>query len=98
MEEKYEDHLCLEGTYRLPVMREDKVVEEDVPLRLAMNEVLRDGYVGDCENTVERWNKVLENEGRKERLYLPNRRFNRRVGEYSERRFNPSGEPISEHD
>jgi benzoyl-CoA 2,3-dioxygenase component B len=98
MEEKYEDHLCLEGSYRLPVMREDAVVDEEVPLRLAMNEVLRDGYVGDCENTVARWNKVLENEGRAERLYLPNRRFNRRVGEYAERRFDVEGRPISEHD
>ncbi len=97
MEEKYEDHLCLEGSYRLPVMSEDKVVDEEVPLRLAMNEVLRDGYVGDCENTVLRWNKVLENEGRAERLYLPHRRFNRRVGEYAERRFDVEGRPITEH-
>jgi benzoyl-CoA 2,3-dioxygenase component B len=98
MEEKYEDHLCIEGTYRLPVMHEDQVALEDVPLRLAMNEVLRDGYVGDCENTVERWNKVLENEGRTERLYLPHRRFNRRVGEYADRRFDVEGRPIAEHE
>ncbi len=98
MEEKYEDHLALEGSYELPVVREEKVVAEQVPLRLAMNEVLRDGYVGDCENTVVRWNKVLENEGRAERLYLPNRRFNRRIGEYAERRFDPQGDPATEHD
>jgi benzoyl-CoA 2,3-dioxygenase component B len=98
MEENYADHLALEGTYKLPVMKEDRLCEEDVPLRLAMNEVLRDGYVGDCENTVARWNKVIENEGRNERLYLPSRRFNRRIGEYAEVRFNPQGEPIAEHD
>jgi benzoyl-CoA 2,3-epoxidase subunit B len=97
-ETKYTDHLALEGAYELPVVVEDRLSTESVPLRVAMNEVLRDEYVGDCEETVRRWNKVLEAEGRGERLYLPNRRFNRRVGEYAERRFSPQGEPIGEHD
>jgi len=97
-EQKYTDHLALEGTYQLPVLVEDRLTTEDVPLRVAMNEVLRDEYVGDCEDTVRRWNKVLEAEGRSERLYLPNRRFNRRVGEYAERRFDVEGRPISEHE
>jgi benzoyl-CoA 2,3-dioxygenase component B len=97
-ETKYSDHLALEGTYQLPVLAEDRLSTEDVPLRVAMNEVLRDEYVGDCEETVRRWNKVLETEGRSERLYLPNRRFNRRVGEYAERRFDVEGRPISEHE
>lgn len=98
MESNYKDHVALEGHYDLTVLRDDKLVNEQVALRVAMNEVLRDGYVADCENTVERWNKVLEREGRSERLYLPHRRFNRRVGEYAERRFDPQGNPISEHD
>lgn len=98
MESKYPDHVALEGHYDLPVLRDDQLATEQVPLRLAMNELLRDGYVQDCENTVERWNKVLEREGRSERLYLPNRRFNRRVGEYAERRFDVEGNPISEHE
>jgi benzoyl-CoA 2,3-dioxygenase component B len=97
-EERYEDHLCLEGTYDLPVALGEEMTSEAVPLRNAMNEILRDGYVEDCENTVKRWNKVLEKAGREERLYLPSRRFNRRVGAYSERRFDVEGNPISEHE
>jgi benzoyl-CoA 2,3-dioxygenase component B len=97
-EQKYKDHVALEGVYEMPVLSEDRLVTEQVPLRIAMNEILRDEYVGDCENTVERWNKVLEREGRAERLYLPNRRFNRRVGEYRERHFDVQGSPISEHE
>ncbi len=97
-EEKYTDHVCLEGSYQLPVALGDAMTSEDVPLRNAMNEILRDGYVEDCENTVKRWNRVLEKAGRDERLYLPSRRFNRRVGAYSERRFDVEGTPISEHD
>jgi benzoyl-CoA 2,3-dioxygenase component B len=95
---KYRDHVAVEGHYDLPVLRDDKLSVEQVPLRLAMNEILRDEYVGDCENTVERWNKVLERENRSERLYLPSRRFHRRVGEYAERRFDVKGDPISEHE
>ena len=98
MEEKYEDHLALEGVYRLPTVRHDALAEDEVPLRIAMNEILRDGYVSDCENTVTRWNRVLEQAGRSERLYLPNRRFNRRIGEYAETRFDPQGNLVSEHD
>ena len=96
--QKYKDHVALEGHYELPVLVEDRLSKEDVPLRIAMNEVLRDEYVGDCENTVTRWNKVLEKEGRAERLYLASRRFNRRVGEYAEHRFDPQGNPVSEHE
>ncbi len=102
-EERYTDHVCLEGTYELPIVQGDRLSVEQVPLRNAMNEVLRDDYVDDCENTVRRWNLVLQNHGREERLYLPHRRFNRRVGEYAigefgETRFDPQGNLISEHE
>ncbi len=102
-EQNYTDHVALEGHYDLPIVRGDRLSSEEVPLRNAMNEILRDDYVDDCENTVRRWNKVLEKAGRSERLYLANRRFNRRVGEYAsgefgEVRFNPQGELISEHE
>ncbi len=97
------DHVALEGHYELPVVSGGSIGVEDVPLRVAMNELLRDEYVKDCENTVVRWNKVLEKAGRSERLYLPHRRFNRRVGEYAsgefgESRFDTDGKLISEHD
>jgi benzoyl-CoA 2,3-dioxygenase component B len=97
-ESKYQDHVCVEGVYEMQVVKDEKLSTEQVPLRIAMNEILRDGYVSDCENTVERWNKVIENAGRKERLYLPNRRFNRRVGEYAGVRFDPQGNVITEHE
>ena len=32
-------------------------------MRNAMNEVLRDWYVGDCQAGVDRWNKILERHG-----------------------------------
>jgi benzoyl-CoA 2,3-dioxygenase component B len=94
-EEKYSDHLALDQAYEMPVLQDGRIVTEQVPLRNAMNEVLRDDYVGDCEFVVERWNKVLEKAGRPERLYLPNRRFHRDVGIYGGKHFDPQGNPIS---
>ncbi len=43
----------------------------DVPMRNAMNEVLRDWYVDDCQAGVDRWNKILERHGLSDRLRLP---------------------------
>jgi benzoyl-CoA 2,3-dioxygenase component B len=42
-----------------------------VPLRNAMNEVLRDAYIEDCQRGVDRWNKRLAEAGLDARLALP---------------------------
>ena len=73
-----------------------RLVDEQIPLRLAMNEILRDAYVADCEKSLKRWNRTLESEGLSERLSLPSRRFHRRQGLYAGHSFNPMGELISE--
>src|SRR5207244_705888 len=84
-EEQFQDHVALEGEYDLPVLSSDgKMSVEKVPLRNAMNELLRDNYVGDCEFVATRWNRVLEKASRPERLKLPSRRFRRSVGIYAD--------------
>jgi benzoyl-CoA 2,3-dioxygenase component B len=93
-ETRFEDHVALEGSYDLVVPTDGGISNEEVPLRNAMNEVLRDDYVDDCSFVVQRWNKVLEKAGRPERFYLPNRRFHRDVGLYAGRSFDPEGNPI----
>ena len=45
------------------VPKDGDVHEEDVPLRNAMNEVLRDAYIDDNQRGVDRWNKKLEKAG-----------------------------------
>ena len=45
------------------VLAGDKIISEDVPLRTAMNEVLRDAYIEDNENGVSKWNKTLKELG-----------------------------------
>ena len=71
------------------------LLSEEVPLRNAMNEVLRDGYIQDCEFVVGRWNRILEKAGRSERMYLPHRRFNREIGIYTSQNYDPQGQPLS---
>ncbi len=90
-EETYPDHKALDATYRLAVPKEGTLTEEDVPLRNAMNEVLRDEYVEDCQRGVDRWNKRLEEAGLGERLHLPAKRFSRHIGLFADMPFDPAG-------
>ena len=94
-EPRYEDHLALEETYRLTVPDGDGLKEEDVPLRNAMNEVLRDEYVEDNQRGVDMWNKTIASHGIDSPLRLPSRRFNRNIGIFSGLAFTPDGDPIS---
>jgi benzoyl-CoA 2,3-dioxygenase component B len=94
-EARYDDHLVKEVVYEMPVADNGRVVVQSVPLRNAMNEVLRDWYVGDCASGVERWNTILERHGISDRLYLPDRKFNRHIGMFRDLRFDPRGQPLS---
>jgi benzoyl-CoA 2,3-dioxygenase component B len=94
-EKEHEDHVALEGTYRMEVPEEGRLVEQEVPLRNAMNEVLRDGYIGDNQRGVDGWNKVLAKAAVDDRFHLPSRRFHRNIGIYSGLHFTPEGEPIT---
>jgi benzoyl-CoA 2,3-dioxygenase component B len=97
-EERYPDHLALGDTYRMPTPKDGAVAEEEVPLRNAMNEVLRDQYVEDCQRGVDRWNKHLAEAGLSERLRLPSKRFHRQIGLYAGMPFDPDGRLLSRED
>ncbi len=75
-----------------------QVQTRSVPLRNAMNEILRDAYVDDNQRGVDRWNKIIREEGIDFELKLPNRRFNRKMGIHAGHRFDPEGRPISEEE
>jgi benzoyl-CoA 2,3-dioxygenase component B len=91
-EDSYDDHLALEGSYAMPTPKQGKLVAEEVPLRNAMNELLRDAYVEDCQRGVDRWNKRLAEAGVEPRLELPSKRFYRHIGLYADLPFAPGGE------
>jgi benzoyl-CoA 2,3-dioxygenase component B len=96
-EDTLEEHKAMGATYKLEIPEGGKLTVQEVPLRNAMNEVLRDEYVKDCQRAVDRWNKTLQKAGvTGMTLKLPHRRFHRGVGPCAGMPFNPEGQLISE--
>jgi benzoyl-CoA 2,3-dioxygenase component B len=95
-EERYTEHTALDQTYDVDRFTDGKLVAEKVPLRNAMNEVLRDEYVKDNQKGIEYWNRISEKHGNAFRFRLPHRRFNRRIGDYAAGRFDIDGNLIDE--
>lgn len=94
-EDRYTDHVAMGDAYVMDVLENGTISKREVPMRTALNEVLRDEYVEDCERAVRKWNKTIEAHGLSFRLCLPNRRFNRTMGMYAGFHFSLTGEPIS---
>jgi benzoyl-CoA 2,3-dioxygenase component B len=94
-EAQYDDHKVLDGHYHMEVLENGAVVAKDIPLRTAMNEVLRDNYIEDCQRAVDKWNRTLEKNGIGDRLSLPHRRFHRNQGIYAGTHFSPDGKLLT---
>ena len=69
-----------------------------MPLRNAMNEILRDAYVDDNRRGVDMWNKTIAEAGIDMKLTLPARSFNRGIGAFAGVRFTPEGKTISQEE
>jgi len=94
-EEKYDDHQALEQSYSMERFVDGRVVKEEVPLRNAMNEVLRDEYIKENEKGIDYWNRECSKAGFDFRFSLPHRRFRRTVGEFAGAPFGIDGELMS---
>ncbi len=94
-EKEQTEHTALNQVYAMEQPKEGKITKEDVALRNAMNEVLRDHYVEDSQRGIDKWNRALEKEGIDFRFKLPSRRFHRQIGLWSDVACNPAGEIIS---
>jgi len=94
-QEQYQDHIAAEQHFTMMVVEEGQLKDREVPLRNALNEVLRGEYVRDCEKGLARWNKTLADEGIGEQLFLPSTRFHRHLGEYAGHHFDIEGNLIT---
>jgi len=94
-EDRHDDHVALEQTLPLEVPEAGGLKTQDVPLRNAMNEVLRRAYAEDSQRGVDKFNKALEERGIDFVFRLPATRFHRRQGLYTGHHFDPEGRPIS---
>jgi benzoyl-CoA 2,3-dioxygenase component B len=70
------------------------LVEREVPMLNALNEVLRDDYIRDSIGGVERWNKVIEKAGIPFRLKTPHKAFHRNIGSLSGAKISPDGRVV----
>ncbi|MGH8863424.1 MAG: benzoyl-CoA 2,3-epoxidase subunit BoxB [Burkholderiales bacterium] len=90
-EAQYQDHICNEASYEL----ETPQGKEAVSLRNAMNEVLRNAYIKDCEIGVKRWNMQISRAGFDFQLRLPSPRFRRAIGVWANAPTDPQGKALS---
>ncbi len=91
-----DDHILKNDTYKVLEVVGGALVEKEVPMLNALNEVLRDDFIKDSIGGVSRWNKVIEKAGLPFRLQVPHKAFNRRIGGLSGVRVSPAGEVVSE--
>jgi len=86
-ETQYDDHVLRDK--QLKLLTPDG--EQEVPLLNALNEVMRDSYLKDCEIGVKRWNRTIERAGFGLRLTLPSSRFRRSIGAWAGLPVDPEG-------
>jgi benzoyl-CoA 2,3-dioxygenase component B len=91
-----DDHQLKGDHYKILEVKDGKLIEKEVPMLNALNEVLRDDYIKDSIAGINRWNKVLEKAGVAFRLQAPHKAFNRHIGSFSGMRVSPDGRIISE--
>ena len=60
----------------------------------ALNEVMRESYLKDCEIGLKRWNRQIERAGFAMRLTLPSSRFRRSIGAWAGQSVTPEGQLI----
>ena len=90
-ESQYADHVLRSASFKL-VTPEG---EQEVPMLNALNEVMRESYLKDCEIGLKRWNRLIERAGSALRLTLPSTRFRRSIGAWVGQPVDPQGNVIS---
>jgi benzoyl-CoA 2,3-epoxidase subunit B len=93
---RVDDHQLRGQTYKVLEAREGKLVEKEVPMLNALNEVLRDDYIKDSIAGVERWNKVIEKAAIPFRLTTPHKAFHRNIGALAGVKVSPDGRVLSD--
>ena len=91
-----DDHLLKGQTYRVLAVQGNQLVEKEVPMLNALNEVLRDDFIKDSIGGVGRWNKVIEKAGIPFRLQTPHKAFHRNIGSLSGVKVSPEGRIVND--
>jgi len=89
-ESTYEDHGLRGVSMKLSTPDGD----QEVPMLNALNEVMRESYLKDCEIGLKRWNRAIERAGHAFRLTLPSPHFRRAIGSWVAQPVDPQGKVL----
>jgi len=92
---KDDDHELTQATYPVTALEGDRLVRREEPALTALNERLRDDYIADCQRGVDRWNRVIREQGIDATLRLPHRGFHRAIGACAGLHVTPDGSVVS---
>src|SRR6202167_883399 len=94
-ERRKDDHLLASDSIMVDALADGEIGQTEVAALVGLNTDLRGEYISDCAGGVKRWNRILEQAGLPQRLYLPHIAFNRRVGAFAPIEASPTGERLS---
>jgi benzoyl-CoA 2,3-dioxygenase component B len=86
-----DDHKLTADSVLVDALVEGEIGQTEVAALIGLNTDLRREYVNDCQNGVNRWNKILGEAGLAQRLRLPSVAFNRKVGAFAGIEATPDG-------
>jgi benzoyl-CoA 2,3-epoxidase subunit B len=93
---RQDDHQLRGQTYKVLAVQNGAIVEREVPMLNALNEVLRDDYIKDSIGGVGRWNKLIEKTGLPFRLTTPHKAFHRNIGALAGAKVSPEGRVLND--
>ena len=84
------------NSYKILSVEDGKLVEKEVPMLNALNEVLRDDYITDSKGGIDRWNRVITKAGIPFTLTAPHKAFHRNIGSLSGSKITPDGRVVTD--
>ncbi|MGH3246235.1 MAG: benzoyl-CoA 2,3-epoxidase subunit BoxB, partial [Trebonia sp.] len=94
-ERRKDDHLLADDAIMVDALLDGDIAQAEVAALVGLNTDLRREYIADCSGGVKRWNRILDQAGLTQRLYLPHVAFNRRVGAFAPIEASPTGEQLT---
>jgi benzoyl-CoA 2,3-dioxygenase component B len=94
-ERRQDDHKLTDDATMVDTVVDGQIARTEVAALVGLNTDLRQEYIRDCQNGVNRWNRTLETAGLPQRLHLPHVAFNRKVGVFAGIEASPDGEMLS---
>ncbi|MEO9240086.1 MAG: benzoyl-CoA 2,3-epoxidase subunit BoxB, partial [Jatrophihabitantaceae bacterium] len=94
-ERRKDDHRLTEDSIMVDAIDDGEISQTEVSALIGLNTDLRREYISDCQNGVDRWNRILAGAGLPHRLQLPHVAFNRKVGVFAGIEASPSGQKLS---